>query len=341
MRFHYLPVLFQTSFLSPFSRFRGIQGLEATRRYFQARYHADSQRSGFCRDACLSSTFNDNDDVKRERTRYTIDDETCAPLEVETIQSIVHRHLSNLDAYISNKPIAAHTKEAFRCAEEFVNNFRDADGRNRKIIFDSGCGTGRSTLIIGKMYPDCVVIGIDRSISRLNRNSAFRGQKPFEDDSHYIEAISVEERPNVIMLRAELADFWRCAIEAKWLLYKHYILYPNPYPKKARQKSRWHLHSSFPFILKLGGEITLRSNWVGYLEQFALAVQAADQFFESDSNCDNCASIYRTSSKSGPYEYNHHDKNVLSNFEQKYILCGEKIYELVLKEFKPKSISSE
>jgi len=127
MRFHYLPFLFQTSLLSPYSRFRGIQGLEATRRYFQARYHADSQRIGFCRDVCLSSTFTDNDDVKRERTRYTIDDETCAPLEVETIQSIVHRHLSNLDAYVTNKPIAAHTKEAFRCAEEFVNSFRDAD----------------------------------------------------------------------------------------------------------------------------------------------------------------------------------------------------------------------
>ena len=41
-------------------------------------------------------------------------------------------------------------------------------------VMYSGCGTARSSLLLGSMYPNHLVIGIDRSLARLWRNVKFR-----------------------------------------------------------------------------------------------------------------------------------------------------------------------
>ena len=38
---------------------------------------------------------------------------------------------------------------------------------SKKIIFDSGCGIGTSTRKLSNKYPDCFIIGIDKSESRI------------------------------------------------------------------------------------------------------------------------------------------------------------------------------
>jgi len=53
------------------------------------------------------------------------------------------------------------------------------------------------------------------------------------------------------------------------------LLYPNPWPKPAHLKRRWHGHPAFPVLLALGGEIELRCNWKIYAQEFALAVNYA------------------------------------------------------------------
>jgi len=286
----------------------------------------------------VSSTIMEPNLVTGNRTRYTIDDSTCPPVEYDVLKKIVSKHCTSLSAYLSNRPIAEHTREAFHIAKEFVESRPQS-----KIILDSGCGTGRSTLLLSEMNPDHVVIGIDRSLARLNRNAVYRTtfQERIESDCNNDAALSDEnvlaittpDRPNLLIIRAELSNFWRCAIDSGWsaLIHKHYLLYPNPYPKNSRLKSRWHAHPSFPLILQLGGDVVVRSNWEGYLNQFASAVLiASDEVWSSDDD-KNVARKYSASALNGPKKLECNEIP-LTNFEKKYFDCGERVYELILQQ---------
>jgi hypothetical protein len=81
--------------------------------------------------------------------------------------------------------------------------------------------------------------------------------------------------PNLVIVRAEVAAFWRLARAAGWRLWRHFLLYPNPWPKPEHLMRRWHGHPAFADLLALGGEIRLRTNWRVYAEEFALALNVA------------------------------------------------------------------
>ena len=129
------------------------------------------------------------------------------------------------------------------------------------LIVDAGCGVGESTLHIARMHPDAFVVGVDQSDVRLNtQKSWWQGELP----------------KNLIWIRADLVDFWRLLHAelklSQQTLYKHYILYPNPWPKIGHLKRRWHGHAVFPTIVALGGELECRSNWPIYVQEFAYSV---------------------------------------------------------------------
>ena len=258
------------------------------------------------------------------------------------------------------------------------------------VILDSGCGTGRSTFILGQMHPNCVVIGIDQSIARLIRNKSYN-QTDLSDDDDQDEYSNQKRRndrnnnfsnvplsnhqddqsqsnnqnDNVLLLRAELSDFWKCCLSSnqwqeKICIYKHYLLYPNPYPKKSRLKSRFYAHPAFPLLMMTvqmdGGlptdkekeKLVVRSNWKGYLNEFKSAVGTWDDcggsfvhwkktFLDVDhpvsedwhpNNEESCMKF----ESSGPYRLDGNVKEeAMTNFEAKYIECGEGIYELSVK----------
>jgi tRNA (guanine-N7-)-methyltransferase len=250
-----------------------------------------------------------------QETIYTID---CPPTDPETLRSIVQKHSSQLDRWLDNKPIAAHTRRAFDMLGLTPNNAT-------KIILDSGCGTGRSSVLLADMHPDHLVIGVDRSLVRLNRNVMYRKNSVQQGDARDEEeplVQSMPDKPNLRLVRAELSDFWRCCLESNITISRHYLLYPNPYPKKARVKSRWYAHPSFPLIFQLGGDaIVVKSNWNLYLQEFSQSVGYMMQ----------CGAVrpYLVSAERGPTE--RIDKSVAwTNFEKKYDDTGEKTYELVL-----------
>ena len=62
-------------------------------------------------------------------------------------------------------------------------------------------------------------------------------------------------------------------VSANVVCAQHYLLYPNPWPKKAHLKRRIHGHPSFPLLKQLGGAIEVRSNWKIYVDEFAAASQ--------------------------------------------------------------------
>ncbi len=129
----------------------------------------------------------------------------------------------------------------------------------RDIIMDSGCGTGDSTLALAACFPECWVIGIDQSAARLRR--------------HAPDGFAV--RGNTVIVRAELASFWRLFNTAGLRACRHYLLYPNPWPKAAQLGRRWQGHPVFFDLLHTADRIELRSNWQVYVEEFALALRFA------------------------------------------------------------------
>jgi len=144
------------------------------------------------------------------------------------------------------KPIATHTQQAFEYAHTWLQT------QQAPLILDAGCGVGLSTRRLAEQFPSHAVIGVDRSEDRLSRD---HGELP----------------ANALLVRADLVDFWRLAEQANWAPERHFLLYPNPYPKAAHLKMRWHGHPVFPTLLALGSHLEVRSNWLLYVEEFALA----------------------------------------------------------------------
>ncbi len=158
----------------------------------------------------------------------------------------VGRHL----AQPFRKPINDYNREAFEAS------LSGWDGK-APLILDAGCGVGHSTIQLARSFPDHWVVGVDQSQDRLSR------RKPYPD------ALMPK---NMVFVRADLVDYWRLLHAAGLHLARHYILYPNPWPKIGHLTRRWHAHPVFPFIPKLGGILEVRSNWSVYVEEFAAAL---------------------------------------------------------------------
>lgn len=162
------------------------------------------------------------------------------------------RHLDRHLAASFRKPVSLHTRHAF---DRMQAAWRQA-GRP-PLVLDAGCGVGWSTLALAGRHPGHMVIGVDQSEERLQRGPAARPDNP----------------ANLLILRADVVDFWRLMAAAGMTLSHHYLLYPNPWPRKQHLGRRWHGHPVFPVIIALGGRIECRSNWLVYMQEFATALQ--------------------------------------------------------------------
>jgi tRNA G46 methylase TrmB len=76
-------------------------------------------------------------------------------------------------------------------------------------------------------------------------------------------------------MRAECADIWRLMLEADWSVVRHFLLYPNPWPKPGHLQRRWHGHPVFPQLLALSDVVELRTNWQVYAEEMGAALFVA------------------------------------------------------------------
>jgi hypothetical protein len=145
------------------------------------------------------------------------------------------------------------------------------------------------------------------------------------------------------------------------------LLYPNPYPKKSRLKHRLYAHPAFPLLMMTltadgedvddaggGGELIVRSNWRGYLGEFKVAVDIWIEFGSHVNEWDGIenatrdgdgelsrdarggrspAAVWKTI---GPTVMSRDDRFPMTNFEAKFLECGEPIYELSVRRM-PKS----
>lgn len=210
----------------------------------------------------------------------------------EKLADIVNKHLS----HPSKKPFQQHTLDAFEIANSRVQAYLETGGK--ALILDSCCGVGQSTRLLAKQNPHALVIGVDKSAHRIQRN-----------DDELLEATNTQDVENYLLVRADLNDFYRLVKQAKWPVIKHYILYPNPWPKAKHIQRRWHGSAVFPDIIAIGDEIILRSNWRLYLEEFAFSAEIAGK-------------------KGEIYQVN--DLQPLTPFEAKYTKSGQVCWQLCI-----------
>lgn len=162
------------------------------------------------------------------------------------LETLVRRHWAH--PYL--KPVLDHNRQAFVAAMAAW----PAWNQSAPLVLDSGCGVGWSTLKLAEQFPDHFILGVDQSLDRLRRGKPL----PLPD--------------NVAFIRADLVDFWRLLHTAGVRLARHYLLYPNPWPKIGHLARRWHGHPVFPALLALGGRLECRSNWNIYVEELAQAI---------------------------------------------------------------------
>ncbi len=202
----------------------------------------------------------------------------------EKIPELVKKYLSAP----FKKPISEHTRSAFEEAQKWLG--ADFFEGEYQLILDSCCGVGESTQRIAKLYPSAKVIGIDKSQARTDKQD---------------KVLALPD--NAIILRADVIDFWRLAVDANWQLFAHFLLFPNPYPKSTHVQRRWHASPSFSDILRLGGQLEVRSNWPLYIEEFAIALEVAGQ-----------SAVTQHLEITDPF----------TAFERKYHLSGQDIWQL-------------
>jgi len=208
---------------------------------------------------------------------------------ISSAQTGIHDHLpATLARHAAHpylKPILEHNRAAFDSA---IAAWQAGGGK--PLILDAGCGVGLSTLHLAARFPDHFVIGVDQSAHRLARNTTWRGPLP----------------DNLLRVRADLVDFWRLMLAAGVHPARHYLLYPNPWPKIGQLGRRWHGHPVFPAIVALGGRIECRSNWRIYIEEFASALR---QLRGADIRCEHYV-----------------PPDPITPFEQKYLASGHALW---------------
>ena len=175
-------------------------------------------------------------------------------------QTGIHAHLATLlDRHLSSpfrKPYTDYNLAAFDASLER----RERVAAGAPLILDACCGVGESSIALAKAFPHHYVIGVDQSESRLMRGKSTASG-------------SVTLPPNLDLVRADLVDYWRLLNDACIQLDRHYLLYPNPWPKIGHLSRRWHGHPVFPALLALGGVLECRSNWQIYIEEFCFSLQ--------------------------------------------------------------------
>jgi hypothetical protein len=137
-------------------------------------------------------------------TRYTID---TPPIDSKLLQATVYKNMKNLNRYLQSRPIANHTIDAFTQLQVELQKMQCPTSSTRTkdtptpvpnphhqstaplpilytdgYILDSGCGTGRSSLVLGHLFPNSIIIGIDRSLDRLSRTATDLLDDAVEED---------------------------------------------------------------------------------------------------------------------------------------------------------------
>ncbi len=181
------------------------------------------------------------------------------------------------------RPISLRTETHWEaCREQILTH-------PRPVIIDSGCGKGYASVQLAQRYPDHWILALDQS-------------------RHRLDWLLRAKPSNIIVLPGNCVDYWRLISESELTIARHYLLYPNPWPKKKHLYRRWHAHPIAADLLKLAPHTIVRSNWLLYLKEARLVC----------SWLGLCSRLRQL-----PF-----DRQGLSHFEHKYLQARCRVYEL-------------
>ena len=212
-------------------------------------------------------------------------------------QTSIHPNLEKVLRRHLEKPFQKNVLDFNQNAFDFALKAWQAFDESAPLILDSVCGTGQSTVFLAKENPQSFVLGVEKSQNRLNRQNMFKENPP----------------ENCAFVRADVLDFWR--LLARFLaenhqkLQRHFLLYPNPYPKAQHLQRRFHGNAVFPFLAQLGGGFECRTNWQIYADEMAFACAFLTQKHVS------AESFFA--------------ENPISAFEQKYAKSAHQLWRVV------------
>lgn len=203
----------------------------------------------------------------------------------DNLEKVVRRHLLGSN----QKPLPSYSRDIF---DKVIKECALWD----KVILDIGCGVGQSTYELSQVFPEHLVIGIDKSEDRIERKNFFKKNLP----------------KNCLIIRADIIDLWPlfCEFQKEDRKITHqFIFYPNPYPKSTHLKKRWHGHNSFKYLVGINSYVELRTNWKIYAQEFKEAYSIADK---------------SKTIKMNSYE----TKKMMTPFEKKYLESGHELFQV-------------
>ncbi len=154
------------------------------------------------------------------------------------LTQIVKKHADS----VSLKPLSTHSLTWWQKNHHKLSN--------NPLILDSGCGKGQSSCLLAEQYPHHTILAIDQS-------------------QHRLQDLEKNAPNNVVIAQADCTDIWRLCQTNQYQIDKHYLLYPNPWPKKKHLIRRWYGHPGFPLLMQLSPYTQVRSNWLLYIQEFA------------------------------------------------------------------------
>lgn len=172
----------------------------------------------------------------------------------QKLTKVVERH----KAFPFQKPTPFLQKNIFDQLNVLVKS------QHQPIMLDFGCGTGMSTQRLAAAFPRHLIVGMDKSAHRLQKNQLWKTCQESEIICH---------DQNIILVQANMIDLIPLIKQFEWQVDKQFHFYPNPWPKAEQFKRRLHGHPIFPMLLSLSPYIEIRSNWLLYLEEFLLAAK--------------------------------------------------------------------
>lgn len=197
------------------------------------------------------------------------------------------------------KILSKYNLENQRPVPEYINEIKQRLlSIKRELIIDAFCGVGESTYHLAKKFPNYIVLGFDKSLNRLETKSLFKDDLP----------------ENMLLIRSDIMDLYpmiyELVHEEKLKIFKQFILYPNPWPKKKNLKRRIYANPIISFVFALGSEIEVRSNWGRLIVEFSMV----SEYFNFHS------SIKKVETQTS-----------LTPFERKYRGSDQSVFQLILR----------
>lgn len=178
----------------------------------------------------------------------------------DTVSPRIQRHVGSGSDYL--RPMPHHQQAVFATIAELWAK------REVPMVLDSGCGRALSSQLLHRQYPGHRVLGLDQSLDRLSRSGLLE----------VADGVWGDPDRGLLVARMNLIDAWRLLRTAHWPIERHYLWYPNPWPKAKHAKRRFHAHPVFSDCLALSPYFECRTQWVLYAKEFMAAVGQHEGF---------------------------------------------------------------